>query len=618
MCGISGIYGLDESRRRDLLQVMTDKIAHRGPENQGLFLDGKIGLAHQRLMIIDPDRRANQPMTSQSGKSVLIFNGEVYNFRELRAKLPRRKWRTDNDAEVVLELFEAKGPSCLSELNGMFAFAFWNKEKEELFLVRDRLGIKPLYYQRNQNQELFFASEIRSLLSTDRIEKKIDENSLQDYLRYQTVHAPSTIIKGVNMLMPGSYLQVKNGSFEEEKYWDLQNQAQSKSSEQTALEIKKSIRQKLFESVERRLIADVPFGAFLSGGIDSSAVVAIMSKIQSEAVRTFSVTFNEEEFSEEKYAAIIAKKYNTVHTNIKLTPDDFLELIPEALAAMDHPSGDGPNTYVVSKHTRNRGITMALSGLGGDELFAGYPVFKQLHRLEGNKWLKWMPKLARQLGGEGIKALKPGMASSKLSEVLQLENPGLLEAYPISRQVLLDLQVFALLKTDMKAPNSVLRIAQSLKNQSLPILSKISYLEISTYMQNVLLRDTDQMSMAHALEVRVPFLDHDLVEYVLGIRDDIKFPHSQKKLLVESVSDLVPEEIVNRPKMGFILPWERWMKQELKDLVEQNLDYLKSLDYFVSEELDGLYKEFVNGKLSWSRIWPLVVLGHWTKQHHVN
>jgi asparagine synthase (glutamine-hydrolysing) len=370
----------------------------------------------------------------------------------------------------------------------------------------------------------------------------------------------------------------------------------------------------LHSAVERRLVADVPFGAFLSGGIDSSAVVGMMSRVSSEKVRTFSVTFNEGEFSEAVYANIIAKKFNTDHTEIKLTANDFLTELPFALDAMDHPSGDGPNTYVVSKATRKAGITMALSGLGGDELFCGYDIFKRSYQLEKKFWLNFIPRMFRTIGADIYKAKKKSVSGDKIAELLSKPVINFEYAYPVSRQVLNDRQVQAALKHKDLPFNAVYKIVRLMGfDENNYRLTKYSIAEISTYMQNVLLRDTDQMSMASALEVRVPFLDYKLVEYVLGVQDNHKFPHTSKKLLVDSLGELLPPEISNRPKMGFVLPWQQWLKAELKEFCETNLHHLTVLGSIDKDYIESLWNRFMNNdpRITWSRVWHLVVLGHW-------
>ncbi|MBL7890331.1 MAG: asparagine synthase (glutamine-hydrolyzing) [Bacteroidia bacterium] len=628
MCGINGLVGIaDIGIAKEKVNAMNERMRHRGPDDSGVFVEEKIALGHRRLSIIDLSSAGHQPMRSFDGRYQIVYNGELYNFKELKFELQRvvagsgqqsYMFQTNTDTEVIIAAYARWGADCVKRFNGMFAFAIWDTINKELFIARDRLGIKPLYYFYT-NGVLGFSSEIRSLLASELLPRKLDQNALIDYLRYQTVHAPDTIVKGVKMLMPGHYIEMKGESIKIKKYWSLTDNISDASKGKSYEEVCKDVEHLLTKAVERRLLADVPFGAFLSGGIDSSAVVGLMSKVSSEKVKTFSVTFDESEFSEAKYAQLIAKKFNTDHHEIKLSPDDFLKDLPGALKAMDHPSGDGPNTYIVSKATKNAGITMALSGLGGDELFAGYDVFKRSLELNKKAWLNTVPLPLRKAGAGVLAKSKPGVASEKIAALLKQRKINFNTFYPISRQVLMDEQILQILKVDALTENKVLELISNIpitKNQQ---LTTTSIAEISTYMQNVLLRDTDQMSMAHALEVRVPFIDYTLVEYVLGISDQYKSVASPKKLLVDSLGDLLPREIIDRPKMGFTLPWKNWMKNELKSFCEDSLTRLSERNGFHKDGILKLWTAFLNNDplVTWSRIWHLVILEYWLEENNV-
>jgi asparagine synthase (glutamine-hydrolysing) len=354
------------------------------------------------------------------------------------------------------------------------------------------------------------------------------------------------------------------------------------------------------------LIADVPVSAFLSGGIDSSAIVALASKALGRSIDTYTVTFDESEFSEARYAQKIADLYNTNHHEIELKPKYLLDNLEEALDFMDHPSTDGPNTYIISKSIKQDGIKVALSGLGGDELFAGYSLFTRSIEMQKKlHWLKYVPNILRNLGANVIDG--NSMARSKLSELIQEGNFQFESIYGINRRAFLNKDVQRLLKL------STSQIKPELLKSEYGELSSISQAEINTYMQNVLLRDTDQMSMAHALEVRVPFLDHELVEYVLRIGDEQKYPHRPKQLLVDALKSYLPDYIVNRPKMGFTLPWEHWMRNELKEFCETRIKSLSKREWIDSQKTLKLWEDFLNKKslYSWSRLWSLVTLEHW-------
>ncbi len=600
---------------------MNAALAHRGPDDEGLVADEYAVLGQRRLSIIDLSSAGHQPMQSPDKRFVLVFNGEIYNFRELRGQLDY-SFQSHSDSEVLLAAWFKWGVDCVERLVGMFAFAVWDRQEKELYLVRDRLGIKPLYYYVD-DQRIVFSSEVRAVLASGHVRRKLNADSLVDYLRYQCVHQPHTIVEGIHLLPPATLLRFRGRDANERRYWTPVpgNVTDVVCDIETA---QKNVHDALLTAVERRLVADVPFGAFLSGGIDSSAIVGLMSQI-TDQVSTFSVSFAEEAFSEARYARRIAEKFKTDHHEIQLSPDDFLELLPEALDHMDHPSGDGPNTYVVSRATKHAGITMALSGLGGDELFAGYPVFRQSAQLQRLAPLNGVPQILRKWAGRALYAMKPNVASAKVAGILSKGRISALSAYPFYRQVLLDSQVSALLNYNQLPPNRVEQILDELGNEpefrDLPLLAQVSAAEMATYMQHVLLRDTDQMSMAHALEIRVPFLDHELVELVMGLPDKFKsitspFP---KQLLVDSLGGLLPSEIVNRPKMGFSLPYAQWMVGELREFCGDRMQRLAGRGLFNAATVAGYWNDFIDGKptVTWSRIWTLVVLEHWLERNGV-
>ena len=629
MCGITGIIASQSNSELyiDAIQKMTDAIAHRGPNSQGIWHDEKCYLGHRRLSIIDLSDAGNQPFISQDGRYIMVYNGELYNYRDLKLELQRVEhgaktlpyiFKTNTDTEVILASYLRWGTECVQRFNGMFAFAIWDKQEQKLVVVRDRLGIKPVYYQ-FKNGQLLFASEIRSLLKSDLIEKKLNQKSVAEYVQYATVHAPNTIIQDVSMLMPGYFMEYKHGELKHYQYWNINNYTKSKA-ELSYEETCKRVNYHLTEAVEKRLVADVPFGAFLSGGIDSSVVVGLMSKVSSEKVQTFNVSFDESDFSEAKYAKQIASRFNTEHHEIKLTPNDFLNQLPEALHAMDHPSGDGPNSYIVSKATKNAGITMALSGLGGDELFAGYDIFKRFYELEKKAWLNVVPGFGRSIGGKLLAVKKKSVQGDKTAEILALDKLDGFNAYPINRKLFNQKDYKGLIKAYQNPDSFIKNIIKNSVTDKEHILSRVSLFEIQTYMQNVLLRDTDQMSMAVALEVRVPFLDYQLVEFALSVKDEYKYPHSPKKLLVDAMGDILPDDIVNRPKMGFTLPWKEWLKNELREFCDENIVQLSKRSFVNRDAVLLIWNRFLNNdpKILWSRVWHLVVLNHWLKTNHID
>ncbi len=623
MCGIAGLLGASAESAAGRVQRMTDALAHRGPDAQGVWNDGPVALGHRRLSIIDTSSAGDQPFRSADGRHVLVFNGEIYNYRELRRILEQggSTFRTASDTEVLLQAYRTWGEACLDRLVGMFAFAVHDRENGDVLIARDRLGIKPLYVY-HAGKELLFASELRALLASGSVPRRLDRDALEDFLRYQTVHAPATLVDGVRMLRPGHWMRWKAGVLEEHAWWSPLRNVDRSAEGHDAQAVQREVRERLGRAVEDRLVSDVPFGAFLSGGIDSSAVVGLMAQASTAPVHTFSVVFDEERFSEERYAAIVAEKFRTEHTVIRLTAAQMRDALPEALAAMDHPSADGPNTWVVSKVTKAAGITMALSGLGGDEVFAGYEVFKRSLRLGERAWAGRIPAAMRGVAAWGLKQAKGSAAGDKAAGLLAAGDLAWPASYPWSRLAFTDNTLRSMLAKGIQAPNSVQAMVEALDQsgaRGLPRLSQVSLAEMVTYMQNVLLRDTDQMSMAHALEVRVPFLDHRMVEYVLGIPDDLKYPHTPKQLLVNSLGDLLPRAVVDRPKMGFVLPWDQWLRQELSTFAHDRLQQLGRHEAFNARGIERLWLRFLKGdrRVTWSRIWQLVVLADWLERHEV-
>lgn len=627
MCGINILLTQDTSIDGPaVIGKMNAALAHRGPDDEGIFSGEGIWLGHRRLSIIDLSSAGHQPMESDCGRYMIVLNGEIYNYKKLRfdlsraisgSAIPPYEFRSQSDTEVVLAAYKAWGKDCVKELDGMFAFCIWDKKEKTLFLARDRFGKKPLYYYAGE-KSFVFSSEMRGLLASGLVKRTLSKSSLCEYFQYQTVHGRDTLILGVHLLEPGSYALIKGDAMEFTTYWEPAHQAWYDVSGMNYDGVKKRTYELLFSAVEKRMVSDVPFGAFLSGGIDSSAVVGLMSRINAGKVKTFSVVFREQEFSEQKYAETVAKRFNTDHTSITLSESDFLNKLPGALAAMDHPGGDGPNTFVVAGATRKAGIKMALSGIGGDELFAGYDVFRRIKTIKKWWWLNLIPsELRKYLAWPGY-GLKPSVRKEKAVSFLR-SGTDLQELYRVSRQVFSDERISKILRA-----NCGWEIRRIIKEKPVMaedwVLANISLFEIRTYLHSVLLRDTDSMSMAHGLEVRAPFLDHTLAEFVLGVKDTFKYPHTPKKLLTDSLGDLLPPEVVHRKKMGFTLPWEHWMKHELNGFCAERLNQLSGRGFIGPVSPADLWKDFLAGNqnVSWSRIWHLVVLEDWLQRHQIN
>ena len=625
MCGIAGILNLkSEKNLNEPIRNMTNALAHRGPNAEGFYVEtNTVALGQRRLSIIDLSTSANQPFIDDSGRYILIFNGEIYNYLDVKPLLSQYNFKTTSDTEVILAAYIKWGADCLKYLNGMFAFAIWDKIEQTLFVVRDRLGIKPVYYYID-NQHFVFSSEIRSMLSSGFIPRHLDKNALRDYLNFQSVYAPATIIKNVFQLMPGEYASISSKGMQKTFYWRVETspngfEIPNKEAAQ------KKVRELLTASVERRMMSDVPLGAFLSGGIDSSAVVALMAQASERPIDTFTVSFAEKQFDESRFADIVAKKYNTNHTTIRLTPEDFLKELPAALDAMDAPSGDGLNTYVVSKATKNAGITVALSGLGGDELFAGYSYFRHFQKVKTAFPLYWrIPQAIRSPFLSLVhKAMPSNPKVKRFVDILNAPQPSIEDIYPQMRRINTEGEVNALLNEGKTTDSTIYQLLKERQTaiNKLPDLSHFTIGELLGYTLNVLLKDTDQFSMASALEVREPFFDYKLVEYVLKVPDVFKFDKSSPKpLLVGALHDLLPNEIVNRPKMGFSFPWKHWLLHELHAFCQEHIDYLSQYDVFNEDAIQEEWSSFqkTNGeKSSYVKIWQMVVLSYWLKKNNI-
>lgn len=620
MCGIAGIVNIKRlSVDPAVIRRMTDCMVHRGPDSDGFFVDNEIALGFRRLAIIDLSVVANQPLYDPTGRYVLIFNGEMYNFREVKAELKDYPFVSQGDSEVILAAYSKWGPACIEKFAGMFALAIWDKQKRELFVARDRMGVKPVYYYAGQ-EHFIFASEIRSILKTGLVSASINQQAIDDFLSFQSVGFPHSIIKNIQQLEAGCWMRIGENGMEVHKYWDI-----TKSSADFDFSNKESVKKHLYfllqQSVHRRLISDVPLGAFLSGGIDSSAIVGLMAAAGTEPVNTFNIAFNEPEYDESTYAQQIAKRFSTRHTEMRLEPTVFLDELQNALNSMDTPSGDGVNTYVVSKKIRQSGLTVALSGVGGDELFAGYPFFPQYYRL--NKWRRsWALSSPFRKLAAGLIKVNGSVRNDRIKQLLKLNELDIAGFYPLTRQIFSPGQIGKL--TNHQVMQESLVQEQLRKNadaiEKFPVLSQVSIAEYLGYTQHTLLKDTDQMSMAVSLEVREPYFDHHLVEFVLNIPDEIKYPIYPKSLLVESLGTLLPPEIVHRKKQGFLFPWKIWMKNELRSFCEQRINRLAQRDFISGDHVNKLWQRFVKGDESvrWMEIWLLVILEYWMEKNDVN
>jgi len=616
MCGIAAILNFNsEQIGQRLIQKMTNAMAHRGPNADGFFLEPGIALGHRRLSIIDLSNAANQPFSDNSDRYRIIFNGEMYNYAEVKEMITGYEFRTTSDTEVLIAAYSKWGADCIRYFRGMFTFIIWDRIDKEIFIARDRMGVKPLYYFVNE-EFLIVASEVRAILSTGMVEKRLNPRGLREYFTFQSVSFPFSLIQGIEQLKAGSWMKVRNGKIVKQVYWDVT--AQKIDFDFSDYQNTKTrIRELLLQSVKRRLVSDVPVGAFLSGGIDSSIVVGLMSEAGKGTPNTFNISFDEKEFDESYYAELVAKKFKTHHTTIKLKPSNFLDELIHALDAMDTPSGDGINTYVVSKAIRRNGMIVALSGIGGDELFAGYPYFEQYLQMHKKSWLWKLPKPIRKVSACGA-----GDRKERVGQLLASDGPSISNAYPVFRQILSPKLMKELTNLEYSNPTSV---QQELTNHrdalaNLPLLSQVSAAEYMGYTQHTLLKDADQMSMAVSLELREPFFDNDLVEFVLAIPDELKKPSYPKSLLVESVKPLLPQELVFRKKQGFLFPWNIWMKNELRTFCNDQIDRISKRSFIHGEALKHYWQSFLAGQpgIRWTEIWLFVVLEYWLEKNEIS
>jgi asparagine synthase (glutamine-hydrolysing) len=612
MCGIAGILHFNnQSADKEMIRRMTYAMAHRGPDADSTFTEDEIALGHRRLSIIDLSEAANQPFTDHSGRYIIVFNGEIYNYKEVKALLPDYPFRTNSDTETIVAAYDRWGIKCVDHFKGMFAFAIWDRQEKQLVIVRDRLGVKPLYYY-NKDGIFLFASEQRALLASRLIQREMSKFAVYDYFRIQSVASPFGAISGIFQLQPGTYITVKDGKATTNVYWDIATPREPARGDKK--KIQQHIYELLLKSVERRMVSDVPVGAFLSGGIDSSAVVALMNQVSSAKPKTFVVGFEEKEYDESDYAELVAKKFNTDHHRILMKPEIMLDELTNALDAMDTPSGDGINTYVVSKAIKKAGITVALSGIGGDELFAGYPFFKQFHLLKKFRYL-W-PVASPALAASSLL-----VGNEKMRDILRKPTTDIVKIYPVLRQMLPRGHINKLLgyKDNFDGTTFIDLWLKAKNIRKYPFLSQVSIAEYVGYTKHTLLKDADQMSMAVSLEMREPFFDHELIEYVLTVPDAIKYPHYPKQLLVESLNGLLPDEIVHRRKQGFLFPWEQWLKKELKDFGEKHIRQMGERGLMDGPAIMNLWKQFLAGdkRIRWADVWLFIVLDYWMEKNGV-
>ncbi|NDJ51536.1 MAG: asparagine synthase (glutamine-hydrolyzing) [Chloroflexi bacterium] len=620
MCGIWGAVNVADL---EAAQKAARAMQHRGPDDHGFHIAEHpipVSLVNTRLSIIDLSDAGHQPMCSEDGRYWIVYNGEVYNYEPLRTVLMEggHSFHSHTDTEVILHAYMQWGSDCLSHLRGMFAFAIWDKETGSLFAARDRLGIKPLYYthiHRGTQEKLIFASELKAMLSCSLVDARLNMAGLHHFLSFYAVPSPYTLLEDVLMLPPGHYMVYEEGRLTVSQYWNVQQHVPNQASEEDLIV---QLRALLEGSIKLRMIADVPVGAFLSGGIDSSVVVALMSQLSGERLRTFSIGFDADgrSLDERSAARLVAKHYDTDHHEVVVTGQHVRDQIDHFIRAMDQPSGDGLNTYLVSQATAEQ-VKVAVSGLGGDELFAGYPQFRMFQRAETARGV-WgsAPDAARSLLRSAAQRI------NAVDRAMTWLDGDLLDRYERVR-ILYDEETKMTLYTDttrlsMTIPETIQKyLSRFVHPAEVDPIAQITRLELSNYMPHTLLRDTDAMSMAHSLEVRVPLIDHKLVEFAANIPSEMKVQGKQSKaIFIKAVQDLLPKSVLNRPKRGFEMPVAVWMRHELRDVVEDvfSADSIQRRGLFKQGALQGIYQDFQRGQGPYMRVWALVTLELWMRQ----
>ncbi|MBI5134667.1 asparagine synthase (glutamine-hydrolyzing) [Candidatus Uhrbacteria bacterium] len=622
MCGIAGVIGTSDQVQEGVLRSLAASLAHRGPNDEGIeqfslhqTSNTMVGLVHRRLAIIDCSPTGHQPMCDAVAGNWIVFNGEIYNYRELRAELERLKhvFRSQSDTEVILKAYAQYGVGCVDKLRGMFAFAVVDVSKQKIFIAVDRFGIKPLYVYR-KDTVFAFASEMKALLSAGIVPRVVDQEAVQSFLSFGAVQAPLTMIRGVRAVLPGEYVVYEpiSAKMESGLYWRIS----ASEAQPPAGPGAQGVGAILEDTVRHHLVADVPIGLFLSGGVDSSALAVLAHRVAGRALDSFSVTFEEKDYAEGKFARMIGERFCARHHELIIREADFEQLLPGALDAQDQPTIDGVNAYVISKAVHDVGINVVLSGQGGDEVFGGYSTFRRIPRML--KWWKIVRRMskgqrmaiARIIGNGSITRSKIGQYLSSRGEVPTF--------YQICRQLFSE-QSIALLMPSVR-PRSVkdAPVFEVDREKHWDLFTQISQLELTGYLANMLLRDGDVMSMAHGLEVRVPYLDPVLLDRVFSspVADKVK-QGIPKPLLLNAVRDDLPHEIWAREKMGFTFPWEEWLRGRLRTTIEE---VLHDRDAAGIIELDGsvcqqMWRQFLSHHpaMTWSRLWAVYVLLRWSR-----
>ncbi|MCS6873551.1 MAG: asparagine synthase (glutamine-hydrolyzing) [Pyrinomonadaceae bacterium] len=618
MCGIVGMayprFSRDEVKL-EAVRRMRDKLSHRGPDDKGEFieLDGKVGLGHRRLSIVDIEG-GHQPMFNEDSSIILVYNGEIYNHTDLRQELERKShsYRTRCDTETIIHLYEEYGTECLKHLRGMFAFAIWDRNLKRVFLARDRLGVKPLYYFHGENGSLFFASEIKSLLEV--IKPQLNYSSLAERMANHGACSDETLFNGIKLLLPGHFLLWQDGKILVQKYWDLSFEPKTIGDDSFFVE---NWLELFRQSVRIRLMSDVPLGMFLSGGIDSSAICAMMTEEAGEQIKTFSVGFDDDESNELQFARIVAKHFQTDHHEIIVTGEDFFSSLPKLIWQNDEPISFEaciPLYFVAclaSKH-----VKVVLTGEGSDETLAGYARYvKAIKLIEyGKRYESLLPLKFRQF----IRLLLEN-SDGKLSRTFLVRKANIEELFFDNFAVFNRKSQDKLFtkKAKEKLQDAYFHQKRLLEASEVGnILDKLLYVDMKTYLQELLMKQ-DKMSMAASIESREPFLDHNLVEFCAKMPAELKIRSGTTKwLLRQAMKKKIPEEILSRPKMGFPVPVNKWLRTRFKKLIDEYVlsERVISRGVFNKEYLEYLTRRFLSGADDSSKIFRLISFEIWYRQ----
>jgi asparagine synthase (glutamine-hydrolysing) len=629
MCGICGFVGLlsQESITKDGVSAMNDVMSYRGPDDAGVYCGGAVGngrytvgLGHRRLSIIDLSAQGRQPMSNEDGSIWIVYNGEIYNFMELKDYLVSKGhvFRSNTDTEVIIHMYEEKGESCVEYFRGMFAFALWDGRKKMLFCSRDRLGIKPFYYYVD-NEKLIFASEVKSILKSGKVNTRTNDKVINAYFTFGYVPAPHTMFEGIYKLLPGHSLTCVNGKVEVREYWDISKiEIGSDRGEKYYIG---RFRELLDECVKMRLVSDVPLGVFLSGGIDSSTVVGIMNKFSGEGrVKTFCVGYKDKQASELEYARIVANKFNTDHHEYCLEPTDFYSFIPKLVWHFDEPVVEAAAIpfFFISKLAHEH-VTVLLSGEGADELFGGYPIYKYMRMIERYRRI---PGIIRSGLTDPVFGFLAGKGSKKKSgkyiawSKLPLEQRYFGVSTELTEGFKANLYSDEFLRDESRHLSLVDLVAPYYsKVAQKDFLSKMLYLDTKVWLPDDLLIKADKMSMATSVELRVPFLDYKMVEFAASVPSKYKVNGwTTKYLLKKSVEDLLPRQIIHRRKRGFPVPITAWFKGDFSEKASQVLLDAQSHSkrYFNVPALEKIISDHKTGQDDHSRLlFSLIVFEMW-------